>query len=460
MTTEHVRRGVAILICAQVVCALSVACGNEPASVSAPAPDPADCVNVIDESGKKTDDCLPIAPGSERVDLATPVFSQPTPITNPLHPTSEVTQVVMGGHVDDKPFRTEVTRLSGTKPIEWRGQTIDTAIIQYVAYLDGRIHEVALDWYAQADDGSVWYLGEDVFNYEDGKVADTKGTWIASDTTPVAMIMPATPVVGNVYRPENAPEVVFEEVRVQKVDQTVPGPHGNVSGAIEVMELHMDGTREAKVFAPGYGEFSTGNPGGDLEAVSLAVPTDSRQGPIPAEFVALSAAAAAVFDAVAAADAGRATQASTSLAAAWDAVLAKGVPPQLKTQMKVDVDALDGAVAERDWRAAESAALRIAQNELDLRLLYQTVIDVDLARLALWARQLPVDVKGRDPGLVLADVAALERVWERTRPGVQDPGAVDTAMQALRQAADAEDLPAVDEAAGALNRAVGGLRVR
>lgn len=440
------------------VIALAAGCGNDPATSSAPVA--ADCVNVVDESGHKTDECLPLAPDSERVDLVTPVFSQPTPITNPLHPTSEVTQVIMGGHVDDKPFRTEVTLLSGTKPIQVDGATIDTAIIQYVAYLDGRIHEVALDWYAQADDGSVWYLGEDVFNYEDGKVGDTKGTWIASDTTPAAMIMPAKPAVGNVYRPENAPEVVFEEVRVQKVDLTVPGPRGNVSGAIEVMELHMDGTREAKVFAPGYGEFSTGNPGGDLEAVSLAVPTDIRQGPAPAEFGGLSGAAAAVFDAVAAAEAERATQAASSLAAAWDAVLAKGIPPQLKTQMAVDIDALDSALSDGDWRAAESAALRIAQNELDLRLLYQPVLDVDLARLGLWARQLRVDVKAGDARLVLAGVAALERVWERTRSGVQDPAAVAAAMQALRQAADAEDLPAVDEAAAALNRAVGGLRVR
>ena len=60
-----------------------------------------------------------------------------------------------------------------------------------VAYLDGRIHEVALDWYAQADDGSAWYFGEDVFNYEDGKVADTEGTWIVGGETPAAMIMPA-----------------------------------------------------------------------------------------------------------------------------------------------------------------------------------------------------------------------------------------------------------------------------
>ena len=269
--------------------------------VSAPAPGPANCVKVVDESGKKTDECLPLAPDSERVDLVTPTFSKPTPITNPLHPTSEVTQVIMGGQVDEKPFRTEVT-LFRTKPIPFKGATVDTAIIQYVAYSDGRIHEVAHDWYAQADDGSVWYFGEDVFNFEDGKVADTKGTWIANETTPAALIMPAKPAVGNVYRPENAPEVVFEQVRVEKVDQTISGPSGDISGAIEVMELHMDATSEGKVFAPGYGEFSTGTPGGDLEAVSLASPNDRRQSPAPAEFGALSGAAARVFDAVAVAD--------------------------------------------------------------------------------------------------------------------------------------------------------------
>jgi hypothetical protein len=448
------RRLVTLAIFTPIVSALSVACSGGPAPVAA------DCIKVVSESGERTDECLPVAPDSERIDLATPKFSHPTPITNPLHPTSRVEQVIFGGHVDNKPFRTEVTLLPETKPTPYRGATIDTALIQYVAYLDGRIQEVAIDRYAQADDGSVWYFGEDVSNFEDGKVADTKGTWMANDQTPAAMIMPAKPAAGNVYRPENLPEVVFEQVRVEKVDQTVPGPSGDISGAIEVMELHMDGTSEGKVFAPGYGEFSTGTPGGDLEAVSLAVPTDSRKGPAPAEFGALSGAAAGVFDAVAAADAERAKQASATFGQAWETVLAKGIPPQLKTQMTADIDALDSALGESDWRAAEGAALRIAQNEQDLRLLYHPVFDVDLARLALWARQLPIDVKADDSGLVMADVAALDRVWERTKPAVLDPGAVDAAIYKLRQAADAEDLPAVDGGATALTQAVGGLRAR
>jgi hypothetical protein len=448
------RRLVTLAICVPIVSTFGVACGGRSTQVAG------ECIKVVSESGEKTNDCLPVAPDSQRIDLATPKFSHSTPITNPLHPTSRVEQVIFGGHVDNKPFRTEVTLLPETKPTPYRGATIDTALIQYVAYLDGRIQEVAIDRYAQADDGSVWYFGEDFFGFEDGKVTDTEGTWVVDDKIPAALIMPAHPRVGDVYRPENVPEVVFEEVRVDKVDMAIPGPSGNISGAMEVNELHMDGTREGKIFAPGYGEFSTGDPGGDLEAVSLASPTDQRPDPASAEFGALSAAVRAVFEATVDSDAERAKQAATTLDQAWGAALTKGVPPQSQSQMKRDMGELATAVDVKDWKSAESAALRVAQNELDLRLLYQRVIDVDLARMALWADQLPIDAAADDAGLVLADVAALERIWERTRHGVDSAGAVDSALRQLRKAGDAEDLGAVDGAAAALKQALAGLHTR
>jgi hypothetical protein len=69
---------------------------------------------------------------------------------------------VLLGHVDGKPFRSETTLLHDTERIAWDGQVVETLVSQYVAYLDGRLEEVARDRYAQADDGSVWYFGEDV----------------------------------------------------------------------------------------------------------------------------------------------------------------------------------------------------------------------------------------------------------------------------------------------------------
>ena len=296
--------------------------------------------------------------------------------------------------------------------------------------------------------------------YEDGKVTDTEGTWVVDDKVPAALIMPAHPHVGDVYRPENVPEVMFEEVRVDKVDMNVPGPSGNISGAMEVNELHMDGTREGKIFAPGYGEFSTGDPGGDLEAVSLASPTDKRADLAPAEFGALSAAARGVVQAAADSDTERAKQAAKTFDQAWTAALTKGVPPQMVSQMNRDMGEFTSAIDVRDWKAAQSAALRVAQNELDLRLLYQRAIDVDLARMALWANQLPIDVAADDSasgagrcGSAGTYLGALST----PRPIARTGGHCAAGAQA---AADRQDLQAVDRAAVALSQAVTGLHTR
>ena len=121
--------------------------------------------------------------------------------------------------------------------------------------------------------------------------------------------------------------------------------------------------------------------------------------------------------------------------------------------MRADIEALSS-------EEMQSAALRVAQNELDLRLQYESIIDVDLARLRLWTRQLPIDVASEDTAAVLATVAAMERVWDRTRHGVDPAAPVDATLKDVRSAADAEDLPAIDRAAEALNRSVTELHAR
>ena len=59
------------------------------------------------------------------------------------------------------------------------------------------------DWYAQDDQGNVWYLGEYVTNYEDGKVADHAGSFEAGvDGAQAGIAMPAKPEPGLAYRQE------------------------------------------------------------------------------------------------------------------------------------------------------------------------------------------------------------------------------------------------------------------
>jgi hypothetical protein len=383
------------------------------------------------------------APKSERVDLARPSFSDPTNITNPLFPVSKQESVLMLGRVDGKAFRTEVTLLPETRIIEWQGQKVETLVSQYTAYLDGRIHEVAYDFYAQADDGSVWYFGEDVFNFKDGVIVDTHGTWIAGKDGPAAMIMPAEPKVSDVYRPENIPGFVFEEVTVKSVDQRLDGPLGPIDGGLVVEELHMDGTTEKKTFAPGYGEFYTAG-GGDVEALALAVPTDAASGPPPAELETLSNGALDIFEEARSGDWNSASATIEKMNGAWENYRAGEVPKMIEPRMSEDLAALAEAVDARDAAQARQAAIDTARWSLDLQLRYRPSAEIDLARFDLWAAQLMVDAAAGDAAAVNGDLFTLDYIRDRILQTLDgdDVIRINTVLEELQVAVDDGDLDA------------------
>jgi hypothetical protein len=396
-----------------------------------------------------------VAPESERVDLAAPTFSDPTNVTNPLFPVSQQASVLLLGRVDGQAFRTEVTLLPETRIIEWQGQRIEALVSQYAAFLGGRIHEVAYDFYAQDDAGAVWYLGEDVFNFKDGAIADTHGTWIAGKDGPAAMIMPADPQVGDVYRPENIPGFVFEEVTVKAVGRTLDGPLGPVEGGLVIEELHMDNSTEAKTFGPGYGEFLTGG-GGDVEALALAVPVDALSEPTPVELVTLEMGAGEVFDAAAAKDWSVARGAVQGMTDAWATVRAGEVPNRLEEQMSRALAALAGGVAIRRPPEARQAAIDVARWSLDLQLRHRPVTEIDLARFDLWAAQMLVDAAAGDTAAVNGDYFGLDYVRDRIRQslGEADLTRLNAELDELNGAVADEDLAAVLGGAEQLRKTV------
>ncbi|MGH8885220.1 MAG: hypothetical protein ACRDYX_08625 [Egibacteraceae bacterium] len=377
------------------------------------------------------------APDSARVDVAEPTRSRPTSITNPLFPVSKLAQVVQLGEDGGKPLRVEVTLLPDTKTIDWNGQKVETLVSQYVAYLDGRILEVALDYFAQADDGSVWYFGENVDNYRNGRVVDHEGTWLAGKNGPPGMIMPANPKIGDVYRPENVPGLVFEEVTVKSVNETVDGPRGPVKGAVLVQEHLMDGTIEDKAFAPGYGEFRA-RAGDELLTVALAVPFDRLPGSPPAELSTLSSGAADIFDTASLKGWERMSATLDTMAAAWRTHRAGGLPELLDAQMTGALNALAGAVDAQNPAGVRQAAVDLARAGLDLQLRHRPPAEVDLARLGLWARQLLVDAAADDSRAVAGDVAALTAIWSRVDHTIHASNAesLNAQLGELRAAAD------------------------
>jgi hypothetical protein len=396
---------------------------------------------------------LPVASTAERVDIAMPTFSHPTTITNPLFPVSNQSSVLMLGRVEGEPFRTEVTLLPETRIIEWEGQRIQVAVSQYVAFRGGSIEEVAYDLYAQADDGSVWYFGEDVFDFRDGAIVVTEGTWLAGKDGPAAMIMPADPQVGDVYRPENAPGFVFEEVTVKSVTEAVEGPLGPVEGGMVASELHMDGGRERKVFAPGYGEFYTAA-GGDVEALAMAVPTDAASGETPGEMTTLSDLALDTYEAAGKGDWRRATSNVDSMLQAWRALPSEEVPRLIRPVLARGLRAVGRSVQARDVAGTRNDAIEVARSSFDLQLRYRPTTEIDLARLDLWAAQLIGDEAAGDEYAVAADAYALDYVRDRIL-GALDPATltrVNTELGEIQSAVLDEEQAAAAEAARRLRR--------
>jgi hypothetical protein len=405
---------------------------------------------------------LHLAPDSARRDLVAAPFSDSTSVTNPLFPIAELDSAILNGHVDGKVFHTETTLLPFTKIVEWTpGQCVRVLVSQYMAFLGGHLQETAIDLYAQADDGSVWYLGESVSDYApDGLMLTTEGTWQAGIDGPFAMIMPSDPQVGDVNRAENIPGNSFEEVEVTRVDQTFDGPSGPVSGGIVARETHQDAAPSDKLFAPGYGEFKSTD-GPDVEAMALASPTDSLPGGVPSELVTISHGADRIFASHLATPLQwtRAEHIAQGMLDAWRAFHAGDVPPRLVQPTRLAMQNLVAQIAAQSRSKTYAASIDAAYASNDLQLRYRPVIEVDTMRFELWVRRALVDATRGSLGAVRSDVVTLEWIRDRIVHTVDPVTLVrlDTLVGELGTDVVDDDLPAAAETARALREVMSGL---
>jgi hypothetical protein len=212
----------------------------------------------------------------------------------------------------------------------------------------------------------------------------------------------------------------------------------------------MDGTFEDKIFAPGYGEFSTGDPSGDLEAVALAVPIDALGGPVPEEVEALSDGAEKIFVLAASAAWSGIEDELDRIHDAWADLNAGGVPPMLEAETRDALDALDAAVASRDRAQTRQASIPLALAALDFELRHEERSEIDLDLIEVWLRQLEIDRQARDRAAVRGDVASIR--WIRDRLPQGQRARIEGGLAALEEAVLGGDWSAVETAADALGR--------
>jgi hypothetical protein len=160
--------------------------------------------------------------GSEVVELDPADFT--TQIDNtywPMHPGSRWVYRERGNKGSEQ--RVEVVVTEMTKVI----MGVEARVIHDVVTEDGQIVEDTFDWYAQASDGSIWYLGEDTKEYENGKVTSTEGSWEAGvDGAQAGVLLPGKPEVGVAYREEYLEGEAEDAAEILSLNEWVEVPYG------------------------------------------------------------------------------------------------------------------------------------------------------------------------------------------------------------------------------------------
>jgi hypothetical protein len=152
---------------------------------------------------------------------------------------------------------------------------------------DGQVLEDTFDWYAQDDEGNVWYLGEDTAEFEDGRITSREGSFEAGvDGALPGIVMPAEPAPGQRYRQEFLEGEAEDQGAVLSAEELVEAPIGRYDSAVLTRDTNPlePEVSEYKLYAPDVGLVLTLDVSGGSGREELLevdeVPPEAGTGPL------------------------------------------------------------------------------------------------------------------------------------------------------------------------------------
>ena len=148
--------------------------------------------------------------------------------------------------------RLTVTILPGTKTVDG----VTAGVLEEREEKDGQLIEVSRNYFAtDRNTGDVYYFGEDVDNYQDGKIINHDSAWLAGEKgARFGLMIPGKPKVGDKFFQEIAPKVALDRVEVVSVDETVKTPVGTFRHCVHLRETTpLEPDVSHKYYAPGVG---------------------------------------------------------------------------------------------------------------------------------------------------------------------------------------------------------------
>jgi hypothetical protein len=202
-----------------------------------------------DASSSKEQD---LPQGSQHVELDPANFT--TEIDNPWWPMKPGSRwVYRETDSEGANQKVVVTVANRTKTI---ADGIEARVVHDVVTEGGKFVEVTDDWYAQDQDGNVWYLGEDTTEYENGKPVSNSGSFEAGvDGAEPGIVVPGQPEAGLTYRQEYYMGEAEDQGAIVSLEEQAEVPAGHYNPALMTKDTNPlePKVNEFKFYARGTG---------------------------------------------------------------------------------------------------------------------------------------------------------------------------------------------------------------
>lgn len=196
-------------------------------------------------------------------DFSSASFSNSTQIDNPYLSFPVGTAWTYAVETDEGAERILVEVLDETREVNG----VTCRVVRDRVFLNDALIEDTRDWYAQDDDGNVWYMGEDVDNYRydgQGNLIDIthEGAWEAGldvagtgENALPGYAMPADPGPGDVYNQEYYPGEAEDRGEVVALGVEITLSDGTTYVCLQTLDTNpLDGgPGEFKYYAEGVG---------------------------------------------------------------------------------------------------------------------------------------------------------------------------------------------------------------
>ncbi len=117
--------------------------------------------------------------------------------------------------------------------------TVRTRVVEERETADGQLKEISRNYFAECEGtGDVFYFGEDVDIYENGKVVSHDGAWLAGKRqAQPGIIMPGGAfLLGARYYQELAPNIALDRAEHVRMDLEVKVPAGQFEDCVRIHE--------------------------------------------------------------------------------------------------------------------------------------------------------------------------------------------------------------------------------